>query len=128
MKLTDISSTRLLTSLLKDVACNRVTSSADHNVAIGLGSNLGDRFANIELALRLLENPDQLLDPAIIGEDAEVAVVDTSFMYETAPMYMTDQPPFINCACLVCFPYHLPRYSVQIDISCGTRSKRISNL
>jgi dihydroneopterin aldolase / 2-amino-4-hydroxy-6-hydroxymethyldihydropteridine diphosphokinase / dihydropteroate synthase len=127
MKSTDISSAGLLTSLLKDVACNRVTSSAGHNVAIGLGSNLGDRFANIEHALRLLENPYQLLDPAIVGDDAKVAVVDTSFMYETEPMYMTDQPSFINCACLVCFPYHLPRYSVQIDIFCGTRSKRTSN-
>ncbi|KAF7329881.1 Folic acid synthesis protein [Mycena kentingensis (nom. inval.)] len=58
-------------------------------VALALGSNLGDRFYNIELALRLLE------------ADSLVTVVDTSFLYETAPMYVTDQPSFINCACLV---------------------------
>ena len=73
-------------------------------VAIAFGSNLGDRFANIELALRLLESPGKFLD---VGDDinqkgAEVAIIDTSFLYETAPMYVTDQPSFVNGACLVC--------------------------
>lgn len=73
-------------------------------VAIALGSNLGDRFYNIELSLRLLEAPKELLSPADLGEsdqDVFVTIVDTSFLYETAPMYVTDQPSFINCACLV---------------------------
>ncbi|OCH94631.1 Dihydropteroate synthase [Obba rivulosa] len=65
-----------------------------HKVAIALGSNLGDRFANIETALRMLETPDDAGRP-------KTAVVDTSFMYETAPMYVTGQPKFINCACTV---------------------------
>ncbi|KAF7319438.1 Folic acid synthesis protein [Mycena chlorophos] len=65
-------------------------------VALAIGSNLGDRFYNIELALRLLEDP-QSLD----FKDSFVNVVDTSFMYETAPMYVTNQPSFINCACMV---------------------------
>ena len=70
-----------------------------HTVAIALGSNLGDRFANIELALRLLEAPAHDL---VQGAGAAyVNVVDTSFMYETEPMYVTDQPKFINCTCLV---------------------------
>ena len=72
-----------------------------HKVAIALGSNLGDRFANIELALRLLETPRAFLESEGIGEIAELAVVDTSFLYETAPMYVTEQPKFINCACMV---------------------------
>ncbi|KIJ64763.1 hypothetical protein HYDPIDRAFT_28125 [Hydnomerulius pinastri MD-312] len=70
-----------------------------HTVAVALGSNLGDRFANIEYALRLLEVPKAFLE--VIDEDAEVKVVDTSFMYETAPMYVSDQPRFANCACIV---------------------------
>lgn len=73
-------------------------------VAIALGSNLGDSFYNIELALRLLEAPDQILTSKgheEIDEGSFVAVVDTSFLYETTPMYVTNQPPFINCACLV---------------------------
>ena len=70
-----------------------------HAVALALGSNLGDRFANIELALRLLEGPDAAKVTGVEG--AYATVVDTSFLYETEPMYETDQPMFINCACLV---------------------------
>ena len=89
-----------------------------HTVAIALGSNLGDRFRNIELALRLLEIPQQLLSSdgqeasddqgEVKGEEdlpleltATVSVVNTSFLYETAPMYVTDQPSYINGACVV---------------------------
>lgn len=74
--------------------------SSLHSVAVALGSNLGDRFANIEIALRLLEVPTSLLSD--LPKNAQVSVVDTSFMYETAPMYVTDQPRFANCACMVC--------------------------
>jgi len=49
---------------------------------LGLGSNLGDRQANLERALRLLN----------------VRVVRASSYYETAPMYITDQPAFLNMA------------------------------
>ncbi|OAX34478.1 Dihydropteroate synthase [Rhizopogon vinicolor AM-OR11-026] len=70
-----------------------------HTMAIALGSNLGDRFANIETALRLIEHPRNLL--VGIDDAAAVSVVNTSFMYETAPMYVTDQPRFANCACLI---------------------------
>jgi dihydroneopterin aldolase/2-amino-4-hydroxy-6-hydroxymethyldihydropteridine diphosphokinase/dihydropteroate synthase len=77
-------------------------------VAIALGSNLGDRFYNIELSLRLLEAPKELLSPAYLedsDQDVFATIVDTSFLYETAPMYVTDQPAFINCACLVRLSY-----------------------
>lgn len=73
-----------------------------HTAAIALGSNLGDSFANIELALRLLEDPSRL-SLAGLPTGAEIAVVNTSFLYETAPMYVTDQPKFINGACIVRF-------------------------
>ncbi|KAF8624669.1 hypothetical protein AX17_007000 [Amanita inopinata Kibby_2008] len=74
---------------------------SSHRVAIALGSNLGDRFHNIELALRLLEEPDYILSsPNAQNASAFLDVVDTSFMYETAPMYVTEQPAFINCACI----------------------------
>ena len=59
-----------------------------HLAAIALGSNLGDRFANIEAAIRLFENRG-------------LVAVNTSFLYETAPMYVTDQPSFLNCVCIV---------------------------
>ncbi len=68
-----------------------------HSVAIALGTNLGDRFANIEAALRLLERPE-VFSP---GTSSSLTVMNTSFLYETAPMYVTDQPCFLNCACIV---------------------------
>jgi dihydroneopterin aldolase/2-amino-4-hydroxy-6-hydroxymethyldihydropteridine diphosphokinase/dihydropteroate synthase len=58
-------------------------------VALALGSNIGDRVANIEGALSYLER------------NSDVRIVDTSFLYETQPMYVSDQPKFINAACLV---------------------------
>ncbi|KAJ1535555.1 trifunctional dihydropteroate synthetase [Nowakowskiella sp. JEL0078] len=58
-------------------------------VYLALGSNLGNSIANIESALRKLE-----------GNDA-VKVLDTSFLYETAAMYVTDQPNFLNAACKI---------------------------
>lgn len=81
------------------------TSPGVHIATLALGSNLGDRFHNIELALRLLEASQELLDldDESLGPSI-VTVIDTSFMYETAPMYVTEQPAFINCACIVrCF-------------------------
>ena len=75
------------------------SDESKHLAAIAIGSNLGDRFSSIELALRLLEIRGVHYNR--LPDDAEVSVVDTSFMYETEPMYVTDQPKFINCACLV---------------------------
>jgi 2-amino-4-hydroxy-6-hydroxymethyldihydropteridine diphosphokinase len=53
-------------------------------VAIGLGSNLGDRERNVREAVRLLERV--------------VAVERFSSLYESAPMYVEDQPAFLNAA------------------------------
>lgn len=70
-----------------------------HLAVIALGSNLGDRFANIEAALHLLEHPELIPTPP---RTFVCTVINTSFLYETAPMYVTDQPIFLNCACIVC--------------------------
>ena len=73
---------------------------ATYNVAIALGSNLGDSFRNIEYALRLLEYLPQ--EEQLDGEDLSfVRIIDTSFLYKTKPMYLIDQPAFINAACMV---------------------------
>ncbi|KAF7790607.1 hypothetical protein EIP86_001563 [Pleurotus ostreatoroseus] len=69
-----------------------------HGVAVALGSNLGDRFANIERALRLIERPPNKYGAN--GVEPYISVIDTSFLYETEPMYVTDQPKFVNCTCL----------------------------
>jgi 2-amino-4-hydroxy-6-hydroxymethyldihydropteridine diphosphokinase len=53
-------------------------------VFLGLGTNLGDRAANLRTALDAL---------------AAVADIDAiSAVYETAPLYVTDQPAFLNMA------------------------------
>lgn len=56
----------------------------EHVVYLALGSNIGDREANLKQALRLLP--------------PEVAVDKISRLYETAPAYVLDQPSFLNIA------------------------------
>jgi len=53
-------------------------------VYLGLGTNLGDRAANLRRALRAL-TPDFRLEAV-------------SAVYETAPVYVLDQPHFYNLA------------------------------
>ncbi|MBA7611266.1 Bifunctional folate synthesis protein [subsurface metagenome] len=54
-------------------------------VYLGLGSNLGDRQANLARALKLL------------GERLHVELV--SSLYETQPVGYAEQPPFLNAIC-----------------------------
>ena len=54
---------------------------------LGLGSNLGDRDANLNQALGLLA--------------AEVELMAVSSVYESPPWGYTAQPDFLNCACVV---------------------------
>ena len=56
---------------------------------IGLGTNLGDRRANIQAALKKLDNPPIM------------KVVQVSSVYETAPVGVTDQADFYNLAIAV---------------------------
>jgi 2-amino-4-hydroxy-6-hydroxymethyldihydropteridine diphosphokinase len=53
-------------------------------VHLGLGTNLGDRSANLRAALSAL---------ASVG-----TVAACSHVWETAPLYVTDQPAFLNMA------------------------------
>ena len=54
-------------------------------VYLGLGSNLGDRDANLRRALELLAK-GMVLD-------------ETSSLYDTEPVGHKNQPRFLNCAC-----------------------------
>ncbi|KAK7460902.1 trifunctional dihydropteroate synthetase [Stygiomarasmius scandens] len=87
--------------LSRRICC--LPKSASSHTAVALGSNLGDRFQNIETALRLLEHPRnvfQVSDPEL-PDKAFLSIVNTSFLYESAPMYVTDQPAFVNCVVLI---------------------------
>ncbi|PYH94604.1 folic acid synthesis protein [Aspergillus ellipticus CBS 707.79] len=59
-----------------------------HRAFIAFGSNVGDRIDMIEAACRELER-------------ASIRVKRTSSLFETAPMYVLDQDPFINGVCEV---------------------------
>ncbi|KAJ2796638.1 trifunctional dihydropteroate synthetase, partial [Coemansia guatemalensis] len=61
-----------------------------HSAYIALGTNIGDRLQNLHQALDRLNNDLPMSH-----------VAETSFLYETAPMYVTDQPLFLNAACLI---------------------------
>ncbi len=56
------------------------------SVAIGLGSNLGPRLAQLEAAIE--------------GLRASVEIRRCSAVYETDPMHLEDQPPFLNACCV----------------------------
>ncbi|KAI9495184.1 Dihydropteroate synthase-like protein [Zychaea mexicana] len=56
---------------------------------IALGSNVGDRVKNLYTALDMLES------------DCSSVVLDTSFLYETPPMYYIEQPAFLNAVCKI---------------------------
>lgn len=56
-------------------------------VILGVGSNLGNRISNFHDALHQLKS---------IGK-----VSQTSFLYQTAPMYELNQPSFLNAAVIL---------------------------
>ncbi len=60
-----------------------------HTAAIALGSNLGDRRENIELAIER------------IGELEGTSFVARSSLHETRPVGIEDQPDFLNACCVV---------------------------
>lgn len=66
-----------------------VDAGRAHRAFIALGSNVGDRVANIQRACALLES----------GGHSKVA--RTSGLWETEPMYVADQDKFLNGACEV---------------------------
>jgi dihydroneopterin aldolase / 2-amino-4-hydroxy-6-hydroxymethyldihydropteridine diphosphokinase / dihydropteroate synthase len=65
-----------------------------HEVFIALGSNLGDRLRTFEKSLQRLE-------------DSGIRVRDVSGLYESEPMYVEEQPQFLNAVCKVLVPFVL---------------------
>lgn len=88
---------------------------SDHVVYIGLGSNMGDRHQNISSAL------DQLCQPLESG-GANARLLNTSFMYESEPMYVVNQSQFLNAACKISTtldPFELLEVLKSIEKSYG---------
>ncbi|MDD2206199.1 MAG: 2-amino-4-hydroxy-6-hydroxymethyldihydropteridine diphosphokinase [Aminobacterium sp.] len=56
-------------------------------VALGIGSNIGDRMGNLRKAVQLLK-------------EKKIAIIAKSDIFETAPVGVTQQPRFLN-ACVI---------------------------
>jgi 2-amino-4-hydroxy-6-hydroxymethyldihydropteridine diphosphokinase len=80
-------------------------------VYLALGSNLGDREANLRTAIRKLHGPD-------------LQVCRISSVYETAAVYYLEQPDFLNCvveADTDLLPMRLLRRVSSIERSMGRK-------
>ena len=77
---------------LSSKSCEGTSNMTDRtdvvNAYIAVGSNMGDRFKNIMNALTRLSE----------SEGSFIKVKRTSFLHETKPMYVLDQPAFLNGA------------------------------
>lgn len=73
----------------RSYACGCHGGSKAKTAYIALGSNMGDRVAEIERACREMDKRG-------------IRVKRTSSLWETEPMYVTDQDRFLNGACEVC--------------------------
>ena len=76
---------------IKRSAFKEIPAAAIRHVFVAFGSNVGDRIAMIESACKAMELRD-------------LKITRTSSLYETAPMYVEDQPPFVNGVCQVRLP------------------------
>jgi dihydroneopterin aldolase/2-amino-4-hydroxy-6-hydroxymethyldihydropteridine diphosphokinase/dihydropteroate synthase len=74
-------------------------------IYIGLGSNLGNRAQALENALQAMEKQG-------------IQVQDVSGLYESEPMYLEEQPKFLNAVCKVVL------YISLANDRCGQRSHR----
>lgn len=85
-----------------------------HKVYVALGSNLGDRRANLQEAITRLEQ-------------AGIKIERTSTFLETEPYGVTDQPAFVNAVLAVATelePLELLRKLLAIELEMGRVRKR----
>lgn len=85
---------------VKHFTFDEAPHSDSHVAHVALGSNVGDRISMIELACKSMEAQN-------------LKVIRTSALYETAPMYLEEQAPFINGVCQVSAEAATPEYSVK---------------
>ncbi|RYG31313.1 2-amino-4-hydroxy-6-hydroxymethyldihydropteridine diphosphokinase [bacterium] len=81
-------------------------------VLVALGSNLGDRLSNLQEAVKALE---LTVNVEVVGG-----------VYETAPMYVTDQPAFYNTALVGTTdlgPWPLLKAMKEIEAKLGRQSR-----
>ncbi|KAJ3326466.1 trifunctional dihydropteroate synthetase [Blyttiomyces sp. JEL0837] len=95
-----------------------VGNIGQHIALIAFGSNLGDRGGTVSKALQAM------------CENGRIRILNTSFLYETSPMYVTDQPLFLNGACKIetdLPPVELLSYLKSIEANAGRDFGAIRN-
>jgi len=86
------SSTNVKSSVRRQARHSSSSVLYKYQVYLAVGSNLGDRYSNIRKALQLLVQHDNNNN----NSTSTTRLVRTSFLHETAPMYVTEQPAFLN--------------------------------
>ena len=85
---------------------------------LSLGSNLCNRKENIENCLRRL------------NKTKNINIIGISSLYETSPMYNSDQKDFINCVIEVetsLRPLELLEYTQLVEMKMGRTTKLVRN-
>jgi 2-amino-4-hydroxy-6-hydroxymethyldihydropteridine diphosphokinase len=96
--------------LAEDVDYSRPQPNLRVTVFLGLGSNLGDRLANLQAAQAALA--------------PQVSILAASPVYETAPWGYRDQPPFLNRVVQAqtgLSPVDLLAYLKRIEVTLGRK-------
>lgn len=95
-------------------ASNISEADLSHTAYIAIGSNVGNKAAHINKAMKLLDDPRRLYastpsaSPILRPADGKdhtgirfTKVEDTSLLYESEPMYYVEQDRFLNGVCKV---------------------------
>jgi 2-amino-4-hydroxy-6-hydroxymethyldihydropteridine diphosphokinase len=91
-----------------------LTAAVSGTAYIGLGSNLGERRDHLARALARLDEETR-------------GVTATSGLYETQPLYVLDQPPFLNAAARLesaLSPHELLALLAALEQEAGRRRTR----
>ena len=88
-------------------------------IFLGLGSNMGNRYQNLKKGIHLLNN------------HPHIWVIDQSHIYQSAPLYNTDQEDFYNLVVEIdtnCIPLDLLNGIKKIEKKAGRDSKSKKNM
>ena len=88
-------------------------------IFLGLGSNMGDRYQNLKKGIHLLNN------------HPHIWVIDQSHVYQSAPLYHTDQEDFYNLVVEIdtnLIPIDLLNEIKKIEKKAGRNSKSKKNM
>ena len=91
----------------------------DNRIFLGLGSNMGDRYQNLKKGIHLLSN------------HPHIWVIDQSNIYQSAPLYHTDQDDFYNLVVEIdtnCIPLDLLNEIKKIEKKVGRDLKSKKNM